>query len=221
MIASFILSRTLTPTMAVCPFAAEAKLPGERRPSRRKLGRASSRPGSNCGFEAPVRKASAARYSALRWSGLSGQAANCLLALYLRGRARLFGLLVFRRTRTSFRHDQSRQSDGPARTLPGRHAHRRDSAKLPDLVEAQIQALLPGHVTKTLVNCGLPCQQASIMSPATPARLGSQDCDITISLDNRPRPLPQHRQALRRALAERFLGNPVPASCPATAPPRS
>src|SRR6202034_9655 len=80
-----------------------------------------------------------------------------------------------------------------------------ESAKSSVLVEAQIRALLPGHVTGTLVNCGLPVSGIN-QTYSTDGTTGSQDCDITISLDNQASPVAQYRQTLRAGLTDRFPG---------------
>jgi multidrug efflux pump subunit AcrB len=72
-------------------------------------------------------------------------------------------------------------------------------------VEAQIRALLPGHVTGTLVNCGLPVSGIN-QTYSTDGTTGSQDCDITISLDSQASPVAQYRQTLRAGLTDRFPG---------------
>ena len=58
-----------------------------------------------------------------------------------------------------------------------------ESGKIAVLVEQQIRDLLPGHVTGTLVNCGLPVSGIN-QAYSNTGTVGSQDCDITISLDN-------------------------------------
>jgi multidrug efflux pump subunit AcrB len=72
-------------------------------------------------------------------------------------------------------------------------------------VNQQIRALLPGHVTGTLANCGLPVSGINQAYSAT-GTVGTQDCDITISLDNQASPVTTYRQVLRGGLAERFPG---------------
>ena len=73
------------------------------------------------------------------------------------------------------------------------------------LVEQQIRDLLPGHVTGTLVNCGLPVSGINRAYSNT-GTVGSQDCDITISLDNQASPVDRYRKILRAGLTDRFPG---------------
>ena len=73
------------------------------------------------------------------------------------------------------------------------------------MVEQQIRDLLPGHVTSTLVNCGLPISGIN-QAYSNTGTVGSQDCDITISLDNQASPVDSYRKILRTGLTERFPG---------------
>jgi multidrug efflux pump subunit AcrB len=80
-----------------------------------------------------------------------------------------------------------------------------ESAKSAVLVEQKIRDLLPGHVTGTLVNCGLPTSGINQTYSDT-GTAGSQDCDVTISLDNPASPVAQYRQTLRAGLTDQFPG---------------
>ena len=73
------------------------------------------------------------------------------------------------------------------------------------LVEQQIRDLLPGHVVGTLMNCGLPVSGIN-QAYSNTGTVGSQDCDITISLDNQAAPVERYRRILRAGLTERFPG---------------
>ena len=73
------------------------------------------------------------------------------------------------------------------------------------LVEQQIRDLLPGHVVGTLINCGLPVSGIN-QAYSNTGTVGSQDCDITISLDNQAAPVDRYRRILRAGLTERFPG---------------
>jgi multidrug efflux pump subunit AcrB len=72
-------------------------------------------------------------------------------------------------------------------------------------VDQQIRDLLPGHVVGTLLNCGLPVSGINQAYSDT-GTVGSQDCDITISLDDQAAPVDRYRQILRAGLTERFPG---------------
>ena len=80
-----------------------------------------------------------------------------------------------------------------------------ETAKSAILVDGRSRALLPGHVTGTLANCGLPVSGINQAYSAN-GTVGTQDCDITISLDNQASPVATYRQVLRTGLTERFPG---------------
>ena len=80
-----------------------------------------------------------------------------------------------------------------------------DTAKISVLVGQQVRALLPGHVTNTLLNCGLPASGINQAYSDT-GTVGTSDCDITISLDNPASPVAKYRRILRAGLSERFPG---------------
>src|SRR5258708_21697490 len=78
-----------------------------------------------------------------------------------------------------------------------------EAGKIAILVEQQIRNLLPGHVTGTLVNCGLPISGIN-QAYSNTGTVGAQDCDITISLDNQAAPVDSYRRILRAGLTECF-----------------
>ena len=80
-----------------------------------------------------------------------------------------------------------------------------EAGKIAVLVEQQIRDLLPGHVVGTLANCGLPVSGIN-QAYSNTGTVGSQDCDITISLDNQASPVDRYRRILRAGLTERFPG---------------
>jgi Cu/Ag efflux pump CusA len=73
------------------------------------------------------------------------------------------------------------------------------------LVDQQIHDLLPGHVMDTLTNCGLLVSGINQAYTDT-GTVGSQDCDITVSLDSQAAPVDRYRQILRAGLTDRFPG---------------
>ena len=80
-----------------------------------------------------------------------------------------------------------------------------ETAKLAVLVDQQVHELLPDHVIGSLLNCGLP-QTGINQAYSTSGTIGSQDCDISISLDNQASPVADYQRILRAGLAERFPG---------------
>jgi multidrug efflux pump subunit AcrB len=196
MIASFILSRTLTPTMAA--WLLRGQVEAQRRPQSDK-----ARPGFferfQLGFEARFERfrdgyrATLDRLSSRR---------RLFTSLYLGAALASLSLLVFV-GQDFFPAIKAGEMDLHVRFPAGSRIE--ESAKSAVLVEHWIRALLPGHVTGTLVNCGLPVSGINQTYSAT-GTTGSQDCDITISLDNEASPVAQYRQTLRAGLTDRFPG---------------
>jgi multidrug efflux pump subunit AcrB len=80
-----------------------------------------------------------------------------------------------------------------------------ETAKLAVLVDQQVHELLPGHVVGSLLNCGLPTTGIN-QAYSNSGTIGSQDCDLTVSLDNQASPVARYQQILRAGLAARFPG---------------
>src|SRR3984885_10614837 len=194
MIASFILSRTLTPTMAAWLLRGQVAAMHQPAPEH---------PGFftrfQAGFEARFTRFRD-RYRALL-EAITARRLRFVLE-YLCGALASLLLLLFA-GQDFFPSIKSGEIDLHMRAPVGTRIE--ESGKIAVLVEQQIRDLLPGHVTGTLVNCGLPVMginQAYINTGTT----GSQDCDITISLDNQASPVDRYRKILRVGLTDRFLG---------------
>jgi multidrug efflux pump subunit AcrB len=145
MIASFILSRTLTPTMAAYLLRGQV--------AALQVGRASTkRPGIFTRFQHRFE----ARFERFRegYRGLLERLAaqrRLFASLYFLAALASLSLLVFV---DFFPSIKSGEIALHARFQSGTRIE--DSAKLGILVEQQVRDLLPGHVTNTLINCGLP-----------------------------------------------------------------
>ena len=196
MVASFILSRTLTPTVAA--WLLQGQVEAQRRPKIE-----GARPGLfarfQTGFEARFEgfrnrhRAMLERLSSRR---------KLFASLYLGAALVSLSLLVFV-GQDFFPGIRSGEIDLHARFPAGTRIE--ESAKSAVLVDQQIRALLPGHVTSVLVNCGLPTSGINLTYTAT-GTVGSQDCDLTVSLDDQASPVAHYRQTLRDGLTERFPG---------------
>jgi len=79
------------------------------------------------------------------------------------------------------------------------------SGRLATLVSNSIEELLPGQVENIVSNCGLPVGPHNLAFIPTPT-IGSQDCDLTILLENEKSPVWDYRRTLRKGLAERYPG---------------
>lgn len=80
-----------------------------------------------------------------------------------------------------------------------------ETGKISYLVNSEISDLLPGQVYEIVNNCGLPFSSINQAYVATPT-IGSQDCDMTISLRNSESPVAAYRQILRHGLRKKFPG---------------
>jgi multidrug efflux pump subunit AcrB len=192
MIASFILSRTLVPTLAASLLRAQVE--ASRKPDSEK------RPGFftrfQDGFERRFRDGYRAQLEQI------GERPRTFVALYLLGALASLGLLLFVGY-DFFPAIKSGEIDLHLRTPNGTRIE--ETAKVSVLVDAEIRRLLQGHVTNTLLNCGLPISGIN-QAYSNTGTVGSTDCDITISLDNPASPVDAYRQTLRAGLAARFPG---------------
>ncbi len=79
------------------------------------------------------------------------------------------------------------------------------SGRIASLVSKDIAQMLPGQVEGVVSNCGLPVGPHNLAFIPTPT-IGSQDCDMTISLKNEKSPVWEYRRILRKGLTERYPG---------------
>ena len=79
------------------------------------------------------------------------------------------------------------------------------SGRLATLVSTSIEELLPGQIENIVSNCGLPVGPHNLAFIPTPT-IGSQDCDLTILLENEKSPVWDYRRILRKGLTERYPG---------------
>ncbi|MDB6043105.1 MAG: transporter [Gammaproteobacteria bacterium] len=80
-----------------------------------------------------------------------------------------------------------------------------EAGKVASLVDTAIGRLLPGHVTNVIDNCGLPTSGINQAYSAS-ATIGPQDCDVTISLNDQASPVDAYRAILRDKLPKLFPG---------------
>ncbi|MBB3105048.1 efflux RND transporter permease subunit [Azomonas macrocytogenes] len=79
------------------------------------------------------------------------------------------------------------------------------TGRIATLVNREIERLLPGQVEGIVNNCGLPVGPHNLAFIPTPT-IGTQDCDLTISLKNETSPVWDYRAILREGLAKKFPG---------------
>ncbi|GAB6966602.1 efflux RND transporter permease subunit [Komagataeibacter kakiaceti JCM 25156] len=202
MIASFILSRTLVPTMAKYMLAAQVaahareKAEGGHHAPRNIFGRFQQ------GFEV--------RFVTFRnrYRGLLEH------LLFIRGKfVPVFalaafcslGLLVFA-GQDFFPEINSNALAIHMRAPMGTKIA--EAGKIAMLVNDEIERLLPNQVEGIVNNCGLPfspLNQAFIPTPT----VGAQDCDLTVTLKNDEAPVAEFRGILRKGLAQKFPGTEI------------
>jgi multidrug efflux pump subunit AcrB len=80
-----------------------------------------------------------------------------------------------------------------------------EASKIAAEVSDSLHRLLPGHVTNVIDNCGLPISGINEAYSAS-GTIGPQDCDVTIGLDNDASPVDDYRARLRDQLPKLFPG---------------
>jgi len=196
MIASFILSRTLVPTMA--NFMLPAQVAAHRDPERHHR---------KPGFFGRFQRGFEARFNAFReryQAVLIGLIAirGRFVALFLAAAVCSLGLLFFV-GQDFFPEIKSGTMQMHMRAPVGTRIE--ESGKIAGLVNTKIRQLLPGKVDGIVNNCGLPFSQLNQAFIPTPT-VGSQDCDLTISLFDQESPTAEYRKVLRRGLIDAFPG---------------
>jgi multidrug efflux pump subunit AcrB len=194
MLASFILSRTLVPTLAayLLPAQVEARKAGGE--PRGRFGR----------FQAAFEQ----RFDRFRDSYKE------LLAKVVARRGRfVVGFLVAALGSVSllapwlgrdfFPGIKSGEIDMHFRAPIGLRLE--EAGKVASLVDTAIGTLLAGHVTNVIDNCGLPTSGINQAYSAS-ATIGPQDCDVTISLNDQASPVDVYRAILRERLPKLFPG---------------
>jgi multidrug efflux pump subunit AcrB len=193
MIASFILSRTLVPTMAAYMLRAQVEA--------KKAGR---EPG---GFFGRFQRGFERRFDKFRegYKGLLTRAVErrvffilCFLAVPV-----LSIVLVPALGRDFFPGIKSGEIDMHFRAPLGLRLE--EASKVAALVDAAVRKTLTGQVDAIIDNCGLPTSGINEAYSAS-GTIGPQDCDVTISLKNQTSPVDEYRAELRRVLPTLFPG---------------
>jgi multidrug efflux pump subunit AcrB len=79
------------------------------------------------------------------------------------------------------------------------------AARITSLVAKDVERMLPGEVADIVSNCGIPVGAHNLAFIPTPT-VGTQDCDLTISLKSDKSPVWEYRGVLRKGLMERYPG---------------
>lgn len=194
MITSFILSRTLVPTMAVWLLAGQIKA---REAAKAKPPGFFTR--FQHGFDRRFERFRGGYRSLLEEvTHVSGRFIAGFLVLVL---ASL--LLIPFLGRNFFPEVDSGSMALHMRAQVGTRIE--DAGKLAVLVNQAIRKALPGKIGGIVDNCGLPVSGINEVYNAS-GTIGPQDCDLSISLTNGESPVQSYRETLRKQLAMQFPG---------------
>ncbi|TLU74181.1 efflux RND transporter permease subunit [Lichenicoccus roseus] len=194
MIASFILSRTLVPTMAAWLLRAQ-------------VAQHAKGPNPNPGPFGRFQRGFEARFTSFRegyqrvLAGIVAIRGRFILGFL--GAAFASLLLIPSLGRDFFPSIKSGEIDMHMRAPIGTRLE--DASMISVLVNKSVRDLLPGRVSNMVNNCGLPASGINEAYNST-GTIGPQDCDITISLKNDEAPVDDYRALLRRELPKRFPG---------------
>jgi multidrug efflux pump subunit AcrB len=193
MIASFILSRTLVPTMAAYLLRAQVE--------------AHKHGGAPSGFFGRFQKGFEHRFNLFRdgYRDLLTKAVERrgLFILCFMGFPLISIILVPALGRDFFPGIKSDEIDMHFRAPMGLRIE--EASKIAALVDVAIRQILPGHVTNVIDNCGLPTSGINQAYSAS-GTIGPQDCDLTISLNDPASPVDDYRTTLRKQLPKMFPG---------------
>jgi multidrug efflux pump subunit AcrB len=194
MLASFILSRTLVPTMAAWLLRGQVKAHGHEHEG-------------NPGFFTRFQRRFEQGFLHFR-----DQYRDVLTAAVIHRKRFIIGFVVFALAsmgllaflgRDFFPSIKSGELDLHMRAPIGTRLE--DASKIAVLVNGQIRKILPGDVANLVDNCGLPSSSLNL-AYTSDGTIGPQDCDITISLKNGQSPVEDYRSKLRRELPTLFPG---------------
>ncbi len=194
MVTSFILSRTLVPTMAAWLLASQVQAGAHQDTTGGGIFTRFQR-GFNRWFE---RFRNGYRTILADATAASGRFIAVFLALTV---ASL--LLIPFLGRDFFPEIRSGEMDLHMRAQTGTRIE--EAGKLAVLVNQEIHKALPGKVAGIVDNCGLPISGIAEVYSAS-GTIGPQDCDMTVSLTSDDSPVQEYRQTLRRILPAMFPG---------------
>jgi multidrug efflux pump subunit AcrB len=194
MIASFILSRTLVPTMAAYLLRAQVAARTQGSEPKGRFGR------FQAGFERGFDRFRD-RYKELLDKVVARR--SRFIVGFLAAAVASMALLIPWLGRDFFPGIKSGEIDMHFRAPIGLRLE--EAGKVASLVDSSIGTLLPGHVTNVIDNCGLPSSGINQAYSAS-ATIGPQDCDVTISLNDQASPVDSYRAILRDKLPKLFPG---------------
>jgi len=194
MIASFILSRTLVPTMAA--FLLRAQVAADKTGGKPKgfFGRLQG------GFEQRFERFRE-RYKELLSTAVARRG-RFILGFLAAALSSVIVLIPWL-GQDFFPGIKSGEIDMHFRAPIGMRLE--EASKVAALVDTALRQLLPGHITNVIDNCGLPNSGLNQAYSAS-ATIGPQDCDVTIGLNDPASPVDEYRSILRDKLPRLFPG---------------
>jgi len=194
MIASFILSRTLVPTMAA--FLLRAQVAAHKTGGKPKgfFGRLQGRFEQRFEFLRERYRELLTKAVARRGRFILGFLAAALASVIV---------LIPWLGQDFFPGIKSGEIDMHFRAPIGMRLE--EASKVASLVDTALRQLLPGHITNVIDNCGLPNSGLNQAYSAS-ATIGPQDCDVTIGLNDPASPVDEYRSILRDRLPKQFPG---------------
>ncbi len=194
MIASFILSRTLVPTMAAYMLRAQvAQARAAEHAPKGPFGR------FQAGFEQRFHRF---REGYREWLTAAVERRRQFIVAFL-AVALASLLLVPWLGQDFFPGIKSGEIDMHFRAPVGMRLE--EASKVAALVDTAVRQALPGKVENVIDNCGLPSSGINQAYSAS-GTIGPQDCDVTISLYDQASPVDDYRAALRESLPRLFPG---------------
>jgi multidrug efflux pump subunit AcrB len=207
MLASFVLSRTLVPTMAAWMLKGEAAKHAAAYEFKRAGGHGHPPMDAHAGpfvrfqrgFEALFEK-----FRAIYIGALTGALARRgrFISIFLGLTILSMGLVPFL-GQNFFPEIKSGEIDMHFRTQIGTRIEA--SSAMASLVNDEIGHLLPGQVKSVIDNCGLNSNGINQAYSAS-GTVGPADCDLIITLNNPESPVDLYRATLRRELPRQFPG---------------
>jgi multidrug efflux pump subunit AcrB len=194
MIASFILSRTLVPTMASFLLRAQVAAHKAGRKPTGFFGRL------QVGFEQRFERLRE-RYRELLEKAVTRR--GRFILAFLAAALASVGVLIPWLGQDFFPGIKSGEIDMHFRAPIGMRLE--EASKVASLVDTALRQLLPGHIANVIDNCGLPNSGLNQAYSAS-ATIGPQDCDVTIALNNPASPVDEYRSILRDKLPKLFPG---------------
>src|SRR6266446_3743619 len=194
MIASFILSRTLVPTMAA--FLLRAQVAAHKTGGKPKgfFGRLQGRFEQRFEFLRERYRELLTKAVARRGRFILGFLAAALASVIV---------LIPWLGQDFFPGIKSGEIDMHFRAPIGMRLE--EASKVAALVDTVLRQLLPGQVTNIIDNCGMPSSGINQAYSAS-GTIGPQDCDVTIGLKDQASPVDAYRATLRDQLPKLFPG---------------